>query len=238
MSDRFINLLVYGDSVAFRRIDDPQDFAVTYPFKLKELIERELKVRVNLLLRGRGGADIRAIEAILVRDTGFLAGAPGSTTIAVLQFGIVDCAPRPFTYVLTPGLRLLPLIGQPVLSQLVQHRRGLQKLWSYTVTTKRDFWRRYTGIVNVCHGSGMKPVAVGMPLPPISMEQRSPGFRRSTALFNDIIRDVIPESFCDVEASLTESLRESILRSDGHHLTEAGHRLYADLLLERVRKLV
>ncbi len=238
MTERFMNLLVYGDSIAFRRIDDPQDMALTYPFRLREMIESDLGIRVNLLLRGCGGADVRSIKTIIDRDTGYLAGASGSTTIAVLQFGIVDCAPRPFTYALTPALRLVPVIGPRILAPLVKRRRGLQKLWSYTVTSKSNFKKDYAAIVNICHGAHLKPIGMGMPLPPVMMEHRSPGFRRSTALYNEIIRDVIPESFCDVEARMTESLRESVLRSDGHHLTDAGHRLYAELLLEKVRKLV
>ena len=79
---------------------------------------------------------------------------------------------------------------------------------------------------------------MGLPLPPFSIEHRSPGFRRSASVYNAVIRDVIPDQFCDIEKDMTESLRESLLLPDGHHLTESGHQLYAEKLFERVKKLI
>jgi hypothetical protein len=43
-----------------------------------------------------------------------------------------------------------------------------------------------------------------------------------------VIRDVTPDSFCDIEQFMTEASRESLLLSDGHHLSEEGHRFYAE----------
>jgi hypothetical protein len=37
---------------------------------------------------------------------------------------------------------------------------------------------------------------------------------------------------------MTESLRESLLLSDGHHLTEEGHRFYAERLIEPLKRLL
>ena len=235
---KFLNLYIYSDSLAFRRIGQSQDLSFTYPFKLKELVEMNLGIRTNLLVRGGGGVDIKQIGETVRRDTGYFGGDDQALNIAILQFGIVDCAPRPITYVLSPLLRNLPVVGPKLLAILVKHRRGLQNLCSYNITSKGRFKKEYASIIYTCHSVQIGTLAVGMPLPPLSIEHRSPGFRRSASIYNDLIRDVIPESFCDIEQHMTESLRESLLLSDGHHLTEEGHRFYAEKLFEQLKRLL
>lgn len=235
-SGKFINLYIYSDSLAFRRIGQSQDISFTYPFILKGLIEARLGIRTNLLLRGGGGADIKHIRKMVVRDSGYFGGDAKVLNIAVLQFGIVDCAPQPITYLLAPVLRSVPIVGPNILARLVRHRRGLQALCSYTITSRARFKKEYASIVHTCHGAKIRPIAVGLPLPPFHIEHRSPGFRRSVSIYNQLICDVIPESFCDIEQQMTESLRESLLLPDGHHLTEDGHRLYAEKLFDKLQK--
>lgn len=239
---KFINLYVYSDSLGFRRIGQSQDMSFTYPFLLKELIETRLSLKVNLLLRGGGAANIKHIRETIERDSGYFGGDDQASgdgqvlNIAILQIGIVDCAPLPITYLLAPILRKFPVVGSKILAKLVKHRRGIQSLCSYTVTSKRRFKKEYAAIVYICHGRLIRPIAVGLPLPPVFMEQRSPGFRRNASIYNQLIRDVIPESFCDIEQQMTESARELIFLPDGHHLTEAGHRLYAENLFNTLQK--
>jgi hypothetical protein len=235
--DPFLNLIVYSDSLAYRRGDQPQDFSFTYPFVLKELIEKEWGCRVNLLVRGWGGLKIGDIRRLVGIDSGYLGSDGEALSIAVLQFGIVDCAPQPFTYFFSPVLRKLPFVGQRIVSMLVGYRRQLQILWSYRPTSRARFKTAYAAIVRTCVGAKIRPIAIGLPLPPLAIEHRSPGFRSSVSHYNQMIRDVIPDSFCDIEQQMTESLRGSFLMSDGHHLTEAGHRLYASKIFEQLGKL-
>jgi len=237
-NNKFLNLYIYSDSLAFRRIGQSQDLSFTYPFILKELVETNLAIKTNLVLRGGGGLTVKQIREIVEQDSGYFGGDDQTLNIAILQCGIVDCAPRPITYVLSPFLRSLPVVGPKILAVLVKHRRGLQNLCSYNVTSKGRFKKEYASIIYTCHSVQIRTLAVGMPLPSFSIEHRSPGFRRSANIYNELIRDVIPESFCDIEQHMTESLRESLLLSDGHHLTEAGHRFYAEKLLEQLKRLL
>ena len=128
---KFLNLYIYSDSLAFRKTSQAQDLSFTYPFKLKDLVETNLGIRTNLLLRGGGGLNIKQIREIVQRDSGYFGGDDQALNIAVLQLGIVDCAPRPITYVLKPFLSSLPVVGPMILKILVKRRRGLQNLWSY-----------------------------------------------------------------------------------------------------------
>lgn len=234
----FLNLFIYSDSLAFRRHGQSQDIAFTYPFVLARLIESELGIRANLVLRGGGGAAVGDIGATLTRDTGYFGASADAINIAVIQCGIVDCAPRPITYKLAPVLRKVPIAGERVLGALVSRRRAIQARWSYRLTPPGAFAAEYRRIVQLCHASMLRPVAVGLPLPTLAIERRSPGFRSSASIYNDLIRQALPESFCDVEQQITESQRDALLLDDGHHLTEAGHRLYAESLLAVLRKHV
>jgi hypothetical protein len=111
----FINILVYSDSLAFRRKGQSHDIRFTYPFLLKELIESRNSVHVNLLLRGGGGLRIGQIKDIAVMDTGYFGGTESAKNIAILQLGVVDCAPRPLTYLFAPFLRRIPYVGPSML---------------------------------------------------------------------------------------------------------------------------
>jgi lysophospholipase L1-like esterase len=237
-SNKFLNLYVYSDSLAFRRTGQSQDIGFTYPFILKELIEINLGLKTNLVLRGGGGLKIDQILEIVRRDIGYFGGDEQALNIAILQFGIVDCAPQPITYLFAPLLRRLPIIGKAILELFIRHRRRLQNFWSYNVTSKNKFRKYYASIVYACHSTHIKALAMGLPLPTFSIEQRSPWFRRNASIYNELIRNVIPESFCDIEQDMTEALRESILLSDGHHLNEQGHRLYAEKLFGCLKKLI
>ena len=237
MSDRpFLNLMVYSDSLAFRRLSDSHDMAITYPFALARLIEEKLGIRVNLIMRGAGAACAPVVRETLERDTGYFGGDSAVTNIAVLQFGIVDCAPRPVTYKLAPLLTRIPVVGPRVLGWLVKYRPGIQTLMHYRLTSPRRFRREYHRMLRLCNVAQIMPVAVGMPLPPMTIEKRSPGFRRSVETYNEMIREITGERCCDIEESMTEEMRDTHLQSDGHHLTAEGHRLYAERLFDHIAR--
>lgn len=234
----YLNLFVYSDSLAFRRVGQSNDLSFLYPFQLKALIETRLGLRVNLVLRGVAGARLPQLRATVIRDTGYYGGTEDALNIAVIQGGIVDSARHPFTYKLAPLLRTVPLLGERVLAGLVKHRRRLQLIWSYAETGKPTFVREYKRIIETCRRVSVRPIAVGMPLPTMAIESRSPGFRKSVTEYNALIRQALPDAYCDVEARFSEETRDRLLLEDGHHLTEAGHVLYAEALLEHVASYV
>ena len=202
------------------------------------MIEERIGVRVNLTLRGLPGATIARIGASVLRDTGYYGGTDDALNVAIIQGGIVDCAPHPFTYALAPLLRAVPLLGQRLISFLVRHRRVLQLTWSYREVSESKFIKAYASIVAVFRRTRIRPIAVGMPVPPPEVEYRSPGFSASVVRYNELIRKALPEAFCDVESRFTEAMRGQLLLEDGHHLTVAGHRLYAEALYPMVESYV
>ncbi len=234
----FLNLFVYSDSLSFRRPGQSHDLSFVYPSVLKDMIESRLGLRVNLVVRGSAGAPLPQVRAVVVQDTGYYGGTDDALNIAIVQAGIVDAARHPFTYKLAPLLRKIPVLGERVLAALIPRRRQLQLIWSYCQTPKSTFVNEYNRIVATLRRGAMRPIAVGMPLPTAAIETRSPGFRTSVVEYNQLIRQALPDAFCDIEARFTEATREQLLLEDGHHLTEAGHRLYAEALLPHVESYV
>jgi hypothetical protein len=231
-NDRYCNLFIYSDSLAFRRVGQPADLGFAYPFVLKELLETRLGLRVNLLVRGRGGARIGQLREFLNSDSGFFSFESAGRNIAVFQVGIVDCAPRPFTYALVPLLKRIRFFGPRIIAILRKDRSRLQGLWSYVLTPKKKFAREYAAIIRLSKAAMLEPIAVGMPLPPAAIEERSPGFCASVIAYNETIRTALPDAFCDIESKVRAADREKLLMQDGHHLTEAGHQLYAECIFE------
>jgi lysophospholipase L1-like esterase len=136
--------------------------------------------------------------------------------------------------VLVPLLRRIRFFGPRIIAILHKHRSRLQGLWSYALTPKKKFAREYAVIVQLSKVAMLEPIAVGMPLPPAAIEERSPGFCASVTAYNEAIRTALPNAFCDIESKIREADREKLLMQDGHHLTEAGHRLYAECIFDVV----
>jgi hypothetical protein len=238
MTSEFLNVFVYSDSLAFRRPEQSQDLQFTYPFVLQRLIESRLGVRANLVMRGSPGATIVDVHAMLVRDTGYFGSDDQALNIAAIQCGIVDCAPRPFTYAFVPALRAVPFAGKRLLGVLVKNRPVIQQLGSYRAISKRRFANEYRALVETCAIAKMRPIAIGMPLPTDAIEQRSPGFTANVRAYNELIRQAVADAYCDVEARIPNGQRQAYLLDDGHHLTELGHRLFAESALVHIGRMV
>jgi hypothetical protein len=206
----------------------------TYPFLIKELIETKLHIKANLFLRGGGGADIEFIKNALMRDSLYFGGDGKVISIVVLQFGIVDCAPRPITYLFLPILQRLPIVGSKILKVLSNYRTQIQNIWNYRFTPPKKFLKEYKSIVDICKTLKLLPISIGLPLPTISIDERSPGFRNSVGVYNELIKDIMPDKYCDIEQHISEATRDMILLPDGHHLTPKGHELYAEVIFDTI----
>lgn len=237
-SDEFLNLLVYSDSLAFRRPGDSADFGVTYPFLLQQSLSREFAVRANLMLRGGGGRRSAEIRRTFEHDASYFSGSGERSNVVIFQFGIVDCAPRPITYRVLPLLRRFPIVGNHVVSLLSDNRAAIQRTWSYTFTSPRSFEMEYTRIFQASRSANRLTLCVGMPLPPETIEGRSPGFRAKVLEYNALIRRVSGDFYCDIEEALDEATRQKILLDDGHHLSASGHHFFASKIMECLRRVL
>ncbi len=239
MSDsptKIVHLYFYTDSVAFPRIED-QALEQTWPFLVKDRLEAEYGVRVYLCLRGLGGGTIGEIRSIFLRDIGYFRGQGGDTvSLVILNTGVVDASPQPFTYCLRIIGRI-PLIG-PKLWHYVQvplrpHRAILQRIWSYKRTSPTRFKYLFDHMVRQVGRLNMAAISIDTPLTPTPLEDRSPGLRTAIQQYNALKR-----ANTEVTHVAMDWVRDEYYLEDGHHLTLTGHRLLADRLIDAVRGFV
>lgn len=236
---KFLNLLVYSDSLAFRRPDQPQDVSFTYPFLLKKLIEDKFDINVNLIIRGAGGEDITFLKKNFSRDSGYFGGDKTVLNVAVFQCGVVDCAPRPFTYIFYPLIRRIPYFGEKIELFLYRHRRMCQLIFSYSKISLKKFALEYFSIKKISEKSEIKIITVGVPLPPEKIEFRSPGFQKKVKDYNLTISKIVPDYFCNIEKKIKDkNNRDKVLLPDGHHLSVEGHSMYANSIYPFIEILI
>jgi hypothetical protein len=243
-----INLFIWGDSLSFRRPFQPDDFGLTYPFLLQKKLKDSIGCEVNLMVRSRGGITIPESRVLINGDCNYLnfRKDDGILNVAVLQYGIVDCGLLPFTYPLLRFFLKVPLIGGKVVYILKKSRNILQKISSKPRTSKKEFLKNYNAITRLLADRGFLVFGIGLPTPNNEMELRSPGFQKSTSEYNELIRGMV-ENFVDIEqhisgntdVSNSEDFRDEILiKEDGHHLTQTGHKMYAELISEKIVSVI
>ncbi len=237
---KVINLFIWGDSLSFRRHFQSDDIGFTYPFLLQKKLKNLLNCEVNLMVRSRGGISTPESRVLIYGDCAYLnfRNDEGIINIAVLQLGIVDCAPLPFTYPLLRFFDKVPIIGVHVVHIFKKYRHIFQKISSKPKTSKRKFVNNYIEINRLLSDRGFLVFGIGLPTPTQLIELRSPGFQKSAVYYNELIRNMI-DNFVDIEQhifdSKSENFREKILvKDDGHHLTQIGHSMYAKLISEKI----
>lgn len=229
---QIVHLYFYTDSVGFPRIDT-QSIQQTWPFLLTELLEAKYGVQVYPLHRGLGGATISEIYNVFLRDIGYFRGQGSDTaSIVILNTGVVEASPQPFTFFLR-GIARIPLVGpkiwQYVRKPLVANRPLLQRICSYRRTNPRHFSLLFRRIIRLAKRQEMQVFSIDTPLTPVAMESRSPGLRSSIGEYNSIKRQ--NNNIMHLDMSWC---REECFLEDGHHFTLEAHKLLSEQLLNQV----
>ncbi|MDP9202143.1 MAG: SGNH/GDSL hydrolase family protein [Gemmatimonadota bacterium] len=229
---------LYADSLAMPRADDGVGLHLTYPEQLRAQLH-EKGVDATILNRARGGTTLGALGELFLADSGYF----GTTTrgVAILQCGIVDCAPRPIPLWARRGLARLPgHIRAPIVKTL--HRNRAQILRSgiqFRFTGPTQFRTRYAEIIGRASAECDHVYAISIAPTITGTEGHSPGLSESIRLYNSLIEHAVrvqPKpniTVIDVCDAITRSGRPTadfISPVDGHHLTAEGHRMYASLV--------
>ncbi len=206
------NVLILSDSRALPRNFEEVRFEDTWVSLVGN--------HCNVYMRGYGGSTSRELVAIFKRDYSYFADQPG--VILILFVGIVDAAPRPFTFAFRrfrPRFFWLPLIK--ILKPL---RPKLQKILSYRLISPKEFRANIKFLCDKANLSKWKLIVVSIPLPTNQAEERSPGFQESVYAYNSILREISSlypgTAYIDL-SPVGENFFVS--KEDGHHLSKAGH---------------
>lgn len=212
-----MKIQIFSDSLALPR-EAPQKvyYEETYPAKLQK---DHIVVQFS---KGAGTIDELFGQTFYLKMF--------SPDVVIIQSGIVDCAPRPFTQFeehffklnfVTKGCKaILKRVTKPWL-------RNLRKV-AWTSPKKfrfycNQFFKIYPNI----------PIyAIGILPPRPEYEKMAKGISKRIAQYNSILKDVFRENFID-----TSDMPDEGIMSDHHHMTTVGHQFIYDKIVERLSKL-
>ena len=233
-------ILVYGDSLSLPRSRADVHCLETYPELLRSMLESSQPgLRVGVLNRSLGGATIDALYGHFVKDSAYL--GPEAKHILVIQCGIVDCAPRPISPRVKTGISRLPTPLRWAAARLLHYARPLllKSGVSWRNTEGTEFGRVLERWIARAAKSAERVYVINIAPPTPAMDRHSPGVARSVEEYNATIAKVVAAShtasvrLIDAHGAIStrpDGLTQCINQADGHHITSAGHRLYADLI--------
>lgn len=231
---------VYGDSLAMPRAELGVDADSTYAELLKHRIERT-GPKVVTYNRSRGGQTISSLFEDFARDAVYF--GQGSTDLIVLQFGIVDCAPRPIPGWARAALARMPFrVRRPIVRFLHDNRRRiLGSGIRWRLTSPRRFRKTLERWVDKAAREARAVAVIDIAPTTPAIEAHSPGLSDSIALYDGIIAGAVKRAASDkvrlisVHGRISDEGGDGYTSAeDGHHITPQGHELYASMLWEEL----
>ncbi len=237
---------VYGDSLSLPRSPNGIHFIDTYA----ELVKNECGViwdskEIHLYNRSRGGGNVVRLFSEY-KDDCYYFGAPHGGDICIIQCGICDCAPRPLPEPLRDCVGRMPaFLRDRIINVLHRYRAPImQSGISFRQVPPELFSKVYQEWLASAVVNFSRVYVFNIAPTTDRTETHSPGFSASIKLYNGLIQEAV--SLCskanlfllDVNSAILarrNGIAECVNSDDGHHITVAGHDLYARLLLERER---
>ena len=235
---------VYGDSLSLPRAGDGIPYTDTYP----ELLAQECRTRwpeagAHLYNRSHGGHTIGELWSEYRNDNFYFGDSGGD--ILVVQCGVVDCAPRPIPESVRRVISALPGPLKSVVINFLHHNRArmLRSGFVFRKTKPARCATLYKQWLSLAVQQFAHVYALNIAPTTPAMEAHSPGFSASIERYNDLIATTIEEldapnltlvNAYEAIVGETEGLAKYINGKDGHHLTLAGQRLYADLIVSQL----
>jgi hypothetical protein len=238
---------IYADSLALPRAETGIGLGVTYPEVLRGLLrDTHPQQAVLVHTRAASAGTVGVLHQQWLIDNPYF-GHPGADLL-VIQCGVVDCAPRPLPHWARRALSRFPRgVRGLVVAFLHANRPHLLRAGiRWRRTPPRRFARILGRWLAAMDGARCRVCVVNIaPTDPAS-EAQSPGFGRSISAYNDLIASTIASltggnvALVDVHRRISAepSGVRTYVAGDGHHLTESGHVLYAQLIMEATRLTV
>jgi lysophospholipase L1-like esterase len=240
MNDRLL-ISVYGDSLSMpRALDGIRHFEI-YPELLRDAIQSSRpRIRISIHNRSSGGVSISALYEQFMQDSAYY--EKQEQGILIIQCGIVDCAPRPVPPSVRTRIARLPPRLRLLVTRLLHHgrpfllRAGL--VWRNTDIDR--FESVLTQWIRMSRKIYDRVYVINIAPTTPAIAAHSPGMQSSIDSYNGTIRRVVNATdspavmLIDVHKAIAEMDSASspcVNEADGHHITHAGHRLYADLIL-------
>lgn len=212
-----MKILIFSDSLALPR-ETPQKvfYEETYPAKLQK------DNTVVQFSKGAGTIDELFSQTFYLKMF--------NPDIVILQSGIVDCGPRPFTKFEEQFFRLnLFTKGcKAILKRLTYP--WLRNLRKVAWTSPKQF-RYYCNQFKKTYND-VPIYAIGILPPRIEYEMILKGITKRINEYNKILKETFGKNYIN-----TSDMPDEGIMSDHHHMTTIGHQFIYDKIMERLSKL-
>lgn len=212
-----MKIQIFSDSLALpREVPQKVYYEETYPAKLsKDYIVAQYS-------KGEG-----TIKELFIQTFYYKMFCPN---VIIIQSGIVDCAPRPFTQFEEHffSLNFFTKGCKTILRKLTKSwLRSLRKIaWTSPKNFKfycERFKETYPNI----------PIlAIGILPPRPEYEQLAKGISKRILEYNNILKTEFGKNYID-----TSDMPDEGIMSDHHHLTSVGHQFIYDKIIEQISQL-
>lgn len=233
MSQPRTHIALYGDSLSLPRPGVVQN-GQRHIMRLHDTLEPRLGMIVDVLDRGEGATTISALKGKIThdkhyfRDRGFL---------ALLQSGIVDCAPRPVADSTREKIGKLPsFIRKRIIKYLHNNRTKIVLKRFYVRTDLSTFQKEYEASLAILKKCYEHTFCVNICPAPESFEKVSPGVTKQIENYNQVIQAAASAAgakLVDVNAMIRSGgdIYDYIVRDDDHHITALTHEwIHANVL--------
>lgn len=212
-----MRIQIFSDSLALPR-ETPQEvyYEETYPAKLQK---DHIVVQYS---KGAGTIDELFGQTFYLKMF--------SPDVVIIQTGIVDCSPRPFTKfeehffklnIFTKGIKA-------ILKRLT--KSWLRNLRKVAWTSPKNFRFYCNQFLETYLNT---PVfAIGILPPREEYEKQLKGITKRIELYNGILKEVFGENYID-----TSDMPDTGIMSDHHHMTVVGHQFIYDKIILRLSKI-
>lgn len=212
-----MKIQIFSDSLALpREVPEKVYYEETYPAKLQQ---EHIVVQFS---KGAGTIDE------LYEQTFYL--KMFSPDVVIIQSGIVDCGPRPFTKFEEQFFKLNFFTKgiKAILKRLTKSwLRNLRKV-AWTSPKKYKFY-----CMRFLETYPNTPVfAIGILPPRKEYEKQLKGITKRIQQYNEILKEVFGNNFID-----TSDMPDAGIMSDHHHMTIIGHQFIYDKIIQRLSKI-
>jgi len=235
-----MKIVIMADSLAMAREGETNvSFDVTYPYLLDQSLRRRLGSEAPLVIER--GMRRRTIEYVL--DEWYELVDLRQPEVVVVHVGIVDCAPRVFLRRERQFVENLrpAFLREAILSNVHRHRRAVVNMRKKVYVPADRFSALVGQVIARAEASKLRSlVFVNIITPPAEMDERSPGFIRNAAIYNQILKthaDANGAHLIDLDRMIKEAGGAEQLTVDGIHLNEAGHAMLAKEIEKHVLSL-
>jgi hypothetical protein len=244
--DRLL-IRLYGDSLSMPREAEGIRYFDCFGELLAASLRKALSgTEVSLYNRSYSGPRITDIYETCRADT-FFFGSDGND-IAILQCGIVDCAPRPVPPKIRSIVARLPGALRNLIVSFIHRNRAsmLRSGLIWRVTPPQAFTVSMIETLKLMLPSFSRVYVINIAPTTAGTEAHSPGLSESIDQYNRLIKDSIAAvgspniRLIDVHSAIlsqAQPIEQYVSQVDGHHITVRAHQLYAGLILEQEAQL-